>query len=67
LTIGGPQQQPWVSVSVVMGDSNSGGMIAVCDGNSSGGGDGAANDNVGNNGDSARNDNNNDDCNGMTG
>ena len=32
-----------------MEDSNSGGMIAVCDGNSSGGGDGAANDNVGNN------------------
>ena len=42
-------------MSVAMGDGNSGGTIAVGDGNGSGGEDGVTNDDVGDNGDGVTN------------
>ena len=51
-------------MSVAMGDGNSGGTIAVGDGNGSGGEDGVTNDDVGDNGDGVTNDDDDDDCDG---
>ena len=60
------RRRRWALVSVMMGDDDCGGTIAVGDGNGSAGGDGATNDDIGNNGDGALNDNKDDGCDGAT-